>query len=274
MNLNNNLIQTIKFESKLNKKVLPYIAVLPQNYFKMDKKYPVFYLMHGLFGSFENWTNLTSLTEYAKEYEFIIICPEGKNNWYLDNPNLKNYFFASYILDELIPDVEKRFRAKSNRNSRAVGGLSMGGYGAFKLAFHKPELFCCAASMSGAFDISNFLKNVDNKWSELHPYIAKAFDAQDQEIIKHEDIFYLAESFPAEKINDLPYFYFDCGKQDSFISINRDFSKLLTKRKIPHQFCEISGGHDWEYWNKRIKIILKIISDNFKIQNYRQAQSK
>lgn len=271
MILNNNIVQTINFESKLNKEVLPYIAVLPQNYFETDRQYPVFYLMHGLFGNFENWTTLTGLIEYAKNYEFIIICPEGKNNWYLDNPNLENYFFESYILGELVPDVEKRFRAKRNRNSRAVGGLSMGGYGAFKFAFHKPELFCCAASVSGAFDIPNFLRNVENKWLELHPYIAKAFEGQTQEALKHEDIFCLAETFSAEKIKSLPKFYFDCGQQDSFISINRDFSKLLTKQKIPHRFREIPGGHDWDYWNKRIKIILKIISDNFKIQNSRQA---
>lgn len=267
MTSRNNLIQTINFESKLNKQVLPYIAVLPQDYFQTDKQYPVFYLMHGLFGSFENWTTLTNLVEYAKEYEFIIICPEGKNNWYLDNPNLEDHFFESYILDEIIPDVERRFRVKSERNSRAIGGLSMGGYGAFKFSFRKPEHFCCTASMSGAFDIPNFLENVDNKWFELHPFIANAFSGLSETALKNEDIFHLAETFPSENIEDLPKFYFDCGQEDSFISINQNFSKLLNKHKISHQFKEIPGGHDWDYWNKRIKIILKFISDNFQIHN-------
>lgn len=267
---NKNLIQTINFESRLNKQVLPYIALLPQDYFETDKIFPVFYLMHGLFGSFENWTTLTDLIEYANEYEFIIICPEGKNNWYLDNPHLEDYFYESYILDEIIPEVETRFRVNNERNSRAIGGLSMGGYGAFKFAFRKPELFCCAASMSGAFDIPDFLENTENKWFELHPYIADAFADISKEAIKYQDIFYLAENFPTEQIETLPYFYFDCGQQDSFISLIRDFSKLLEKRQIPHQFHEIPGGHNWEYWNKRIKIILKIISDNFKVRNSRQ----
>lgn len=264
MKSNNNLVQTVNFKSKLNREVLPYIAVLPRSYFETNKEYPVFYLMHGLFGSFKNWTTLTNLIEYAKEYEFIIICPEGKNCWYLDNPDLKDHYFESYILEELIPDVEARFRVKSERSSRAVGGLSMGGYGAFKFAFRKPELFCCVASMSGAFEIPGFLENAENKWSELHPYIAEAFADQSQEAIKHEDIFHLADNFPSYKIVNLPKFYFDCGLQDSFISLNRNFSKILTKRKIPHNFEEVSGGHDWNYWDKRIKIILKIISDNFK----------
>jgi S-formylglutathione hydrolase FrmB len=260
----NKLIQTINFQSKLNKRVLPYIAILPQDYFETNKEYPVFYLMHGLFGSFENWTTLTDLIEYAKEYEFIIICPEGKNSWYLDNPNLENHFYESYVLNELIPDVEARFRVKNERNFRAIGGISMGGYGAFKFAFRKPELFCCAASMSGAFDTPDFLENIENKWLELHPYIADAFTDMSEDAIKHEDIFHLAEIFPAEKVRSLPYFYFDCGQQDSFISINRKFSKLLNIRKISHQFLEVPGEHDWDYWDKQIKIILKKISDNFK----------
>lgn len=274
MNSKNNLIQTVNFESKLNKEVLPYIVILPPDYFETDTKYPVLYLMHGLFGNFENWTALTNLTEYAKDYEFIIVCPDGKNSWYSDNPNLENHFFESYIFDEIIPDVESRFRVESRRDSRAVGGLSMGGYGAFKFAFRKPELFCCAASMSGAFDIPNFLANEENKWFELHPYIAEAFADLSKEAVEHEDVFYLAETFPAKKNEYLPEFYFDCGQQDSFISINRDFSKLLTKRNIPHKFQEIPGGHDWDYWDKRIKIILKIISDNFKLQDSPQTQLK
>ncbi len=240
---------------------MPYIAVLPRNYFETRKKYPVFYLMHGLFGSFENWTTLTDLIEQAKDYEFIIICPEGKNNWYADNRNLENHFYESYILKELIPDVETRFRAENERGSRAVGGLSMGGYGAFKFAFHQPDVFCCAVSLSGAFDIRSFLENKEHKFAELQPFIAKAFENQSVEAIEDEDVFCLAKNFPAEKIKTLPYFYFDCGKQDSFITANRNFSKTLEKRKIAHKFQEFSGGHDWNYWTDQLNSVLKIVSD-------------
>ena len=116
--IKNKRIQKIDFYSELNREKLPYIAILPKDYFETDKDHPVIYLMHGLFGGFENWTELTGIVEYSKDLPFVIICPEGKNSWYLDNETLEDHLFESYILEELIPDVEKRFRIKREKNSR------------------------------------------------------------------------------------------------------------------------------------------------------------
>ena len=233
------------------------MAFLPENYFKDKREFPVIYLLHGLFGSFDNWINLTNLADYAKKSQFIIICPEAENSWYVDNLSLKNHFFESYIFDELIPDAEQRFRVIKERNSRIIGGLSMGGYAAFKFAFRRPQSFSAAISMSGAFDIPKFLINENKQFSELHPYIADAFKNLSADELRREDLFYLAQKFPVSKISALPYFYFDCGTNDSFIEINRTLSDFFIALGIKHRFLEFSGGHNWKYWDKQIEFIIE-----------------
>ncbi|MEZ5428988.1 MAG: alpha/beta hydrolase family protein [Pyrinomonadaceae bacterium] len=262
MMINDNVL-TVDLVSNLNRRTLPYKAILPPGYADGGRKFPVLYLLHGLFGSFENWVANTGIVGYARKHSFLIVCPEGGDNWYSDNPNRPHSFFESYFFRELIPDVEERFDVRRDRPNRAVGGLSMGGYAAFKFAFRRPEMFALAVSMSGAFDIVSFLKNENDQWAELQPSIEEAFGGRSAELLTRDDLFHLAENHPEEKIAGLPRFYFDCGRDDSFLPINRRFSAGLKRRGIVHRFREFDGGHDWDYWDRRIEPVLEIISEVF-----------
>lgn len=245
--------------SKLNDRAMHYYAVLPVDYTDSKEKYGVLYLLHGLFGRFDNWINNTDLIDYAKDYKFIIICAEGGDNWYTDNLEIENHFFESYLTKELIFDVEQRYRVRSERNSRAVAGLSMGGYGAFKLAFHQPEMFSLAAATSGAFHAAEvYDSGLFNEWQELKPSILKAFSSNNRQILEDNDLFRLANNFPSEQIGQLPYFYFDCGTEDSFLPVNQRLAEIFQKRGIVHEFHQFRGGHDWNYWDKQIQQILSL----------------
>lgn len=250
----------VKFFSRLNNRELPYCAILPTNYEdKPDEKFSVLYLLHGLFGRFDNWLTNTDLIEYAEQFSFIIICAEGGDSWYTDSVEIKNHAFESYLIKELIPEVEKTFRVRAERNSRAIAGLSMGGYGAFKLAFRRPDLFSLAASMSGAFHAAAIVENQNSvEWKELKPSIFNVFGEENEKTRQANDLFRLVNNFPAESINLLPYFYFDCGSEDSFLPLNIKFAELLRKRKIAFEFHEFSGEHDWNYWDRQILSILQL----------------
>ncbi|HEX8637516.1 MAG TPA: alpha/beta hydrolase family protein [Pyrinomonadaceae bacterium] len=249
--------QIVRLYSSLNRGELPYYAILPADYESSDEVCGVLYLLHGLFGRFDNWITNTNLIDYARNFPFIIICAEGRDSWYTDSTKIENHLFESYLTQELIPDVERRFKARAERRSRAIGGLSMGGYGAFKLAFRNPEMFCLAASMSGAFHAAQIIEDpAFNEWHELQPSILKVFGSNNPQIRQSNDLFRLVNDFPYEKINQLPYFYFDCGFDDSFLRINLSFAEMLRKKGIAHKFRQFAGGHDWNYWDKQIRQIL------------------
>jgi len=250
----------VPFFSRLNDRELPYCAILPAGYENSSQKFPVLYLLHGLFGRFDNWTTNTNLTAYAEKFSFIIVCAEGGDAWWTDNAEIENHSFESYLTEELIPGVEEKFNVRAERNSRAIAGLSMGGYGAFKLAFRRPEMFCLVASMSGAFHAAEVCDNRKfDEWKDLQPSISQVFSSVENIKIRREnDLFRLATDFPPEQISLLPYFYFDCGTNDSFLNVNLRLAELFGRRNIPHKFRQCFGGHDWNYWDSQILRILSV----------------
>jgi len=257
---NKESVREIDLHSPLNERSLPYVAFVPKD-FGSGGPGSVLYLLHGLFGSRTNWEELTDLEEYVKDVGFLVICPEGADSWYTDRPEQDRHQFESYIFKELIPDVESRFSVEGTRAHRAIAGLSMGGYGALKAALHHPELFCFAASMSGAFDIRSFLENSGGRWDELYPSVQAAFSGRSREDLDAEDLFLLAErSADSEPLPDL---YFDCGTGDDFIAMNRRLSRTFDRFAIGHVFEECEGGHDWEYWDRRVRTILRLAGDSF-----------
>lgn len=136
---------------------MPYRIILPSGYSaSKQKRYPVIYLLHGLFGSSENWTTLTKLPAYAKSYEFIIINPEGGDGWYTDSPTKQDDRYESYIVKELIPEIDAKYRTDASRNGRVIAGLSMGGYGALKFGVKYPAMFSLAGSFSGALGAASY----------------------------------------------------------------------------------------------------------------------
>src|SRR4051812_38796254 len=123
-------VEHVAFESKLVGAALAYNVVLPPGYdakASEQTRYPVLYLLHGLGGSANDWVSQRAhLADYAARYSLIIVVPEGKDGWYTDGV-AANEKFESYVVQELIPDVARRFRTIESREARAVAGLSMGG---------------------------------------------------------------------------------------------------------------------------------------------------
>ena len=253
-------LETYKLNSKLMAREMPYRVILPSNYnAETGKKFPTLYLLHGLTGHFDNWANNTKLTDYAKNYNYIIVMLEGDNGWYTDSSSVANDKYESYIVQELIPEIDKKYRTVSDREHRAIAGLSMGGYGSIKFGLKYPEKFILAGSFSGALQAASFTeKMLGNGWKALTDSIVGVYGADDSQTRKDNDIFKIVREMPAEKIKNLPFIYSDCGTEDGLIATNREFSALLLEKKIPHEFRELPGVHDWKFWNAEIVEFLQV----------------
>jgi putative tributyrin esterase len=255
-------VEAVKFESKLTGKTLPYNVVLPPLYdapASRAVRYPVLYLLHGLGGNSGDWvSDRAHLAAHAAQHRLIIVTPEGKDNWYTDSATVPTDKFETYFLEELIPDVERRYRALTTRDARAIAGLSMGGYGALKFGMKYPERFVFAASMSGAFDAASWDHTDPNVLAFVRPSIASTYGAMDSPTRAANDLYKLINALPPERISVLPYIYLDCGTEDFLIESSREMSDLLLHRKIPHEFRQLPGTHSWPYWDAQIQEILKL----------------
>lgn len=262
----NTRVQTIQFESKLIGKTLPYNVLLPVEYNQpaaRAKRYPVVYLLHGLTGHYTNWLEHTRLADYAASYELIIVMPEGNNSWYTDSASVPTDKYESYIVQELIPDVEKRFRARGEREARAIGGLSMGGYGALKFGVKYPQAFVFVASLSGALDAASWTKAELGGFEFIWQTLLPVYGPENSETRAANDISKLYRELPAERIAALPFVYLDCGTQDPLLAINRSFVDILLLRKIPHEYRQLPGGHAWPYWEAQVQEVLRIAAKRF-----------
>src|SRR5688500_15413362 len=133
--------------------------------------------------------------------------PEGNDSWYTDSAIVTTDKYESYILEELLPDVQQRYRTLEARYARAIAGLSMGGYGAIKLGLKSPQTFSFAASMSGAFGITRLTEEeVPESWRES----LKLFGPVGSETRRENDLFDIVGKLSAQDVASLPYFYFDC----------------------------------------------------------------
>jgi S-formylglutathione hydrolase FrmB len=252
-------VETIQFKSELIGQVLPYNALLPVGYTESNKRYPVLYLLHGLFGRYDDWVTRTNLAEYAANYDVIIIMPEGHDSWYTDSAGAATEKYESYFIRELIADVDSRFRTIKDRRARGVAGLSMGGYGALKYGLKYPEQFAFAASLSGALDPTTRTEDHPGfAWDILRPSINAVFGPPNSQTRITNDLHQIASGLSASQIVSLPYIYFDCGLEDGFLATNRDLSNILLSKKIPHQYRQLPGGHSWGYWDQQVREVLRL----------------
>lgn len=263
-------VETVRFQSKLNNATLPYNVILPTDYdTSKTTRYPVLYLLHGLSGHYNDWVQRTNVADYAAGYRMIIVTPEGNDSWYIDSATSK---YESYILNELIPDVQQRYRTIEARYGRSIAGLSMGGYGAIKFGLKSPWTFVFAASMSGAF---GFTKFTETDAADLLKESLKLFGAPGSETRLANDLFEILNKLTPARINSLPYFYFDCGTEDStWIPYNRELAGLMFEKKIPHEFRQMPGEHSWAYWDKQVREILKIAADKMRLPPTRTRASR
>ena len=253
-------VENHKLNSKLMAREMPYRVILPINY-KLEKaqRYPVLYLLHGLTGHFDNWTDRSKLAEYAAKYNYVIVTPEGNNGWYSDSATVPTDRYETYITQELISEVDKNFRTVADRNHRAVAGLSMGGYGSIKFGLKNPEMFSLVGSFSGALGAASFTdKILGNNWKVLTDSIMSTYGAEDLPTRKQNDIFKIVREVPADTIKTLPFIYVDCGTEDSLINSNRDFVNLLLEKKVKHEFRQLPGAHDWKFWDAQIQEFLEL----------------
>lgn len=266
-------IETVQFHSTLINTTLPYNVFLPPGYpASKTTRYPVLYLLHGLGGHYTDWLTRTNVADYASQYRMIVVMPEGNNSWYVDGAPSKTASgsdrpgdkYESYILQEVLPDVDKRYRTIQSRYGRAIAGLSMGGYGAIKYGLKYPSTFAFAGSLSGALAAASWTEDEMKSVKSVYDSLLPVFGAAGSEVRKANDIFQIAQGLAASRVAALPYFYLDAGTEDFFFTVNHRFAELLREKKIPHEYRELPGDHSWQYWDRQVKEVLKIAAEKLR----------
>jgi len=228
--------------------------LLPEN----DKitTYRVVYLLHGLCGRSGDWIDYTMLPVYANKYNAIFIMPEVARSFYSNMKFGPNYF--TYITEELPKICKKAFNISHKQKDTFIIGASMGGYGALKCAFSKPDIYnsCCAFSSPCLFLKEDLERsNGALKFRELYgDSLFKDFQAIFGEDIRwnsKDDVIELARKLSKE--TNKPQVYLSCGKDDFLLNDNKRYYKILDELDYNIKFEELDGSHNWDYFNRALE---------------------
>ncbi|MCI8553869.1 MAG: esterase family protein [Clostridiales bacterium] len=217
-------------------------VVLPERSPHVDSEgnMPVLTLLHGLSDNRSSWIRRTRVDLYAELAGLAVVVPEVQRSFYADMTYGLNYY--TYIAEEL-PDICRRmFRLSAQRENNFVAGLSMGGYGALKLAFRHPERYAAAASFSGVANIQNRIAILPEREQIA---VCNGKPADDC------DLFELAKGLKDR--GPVPRLYITCGSSDFMVEDNRDFHRHLESLNIAHTYEEWEGVHDWFFWDASIQ---------------------
>jgi len=254
---------------------MKYNIYLPGDHEISDQRYPVLYLLHGLTSNYLAW-DLLGAGRAASAYPLIVVMPDAGNSWYVNwaqsEDGQKNNW-EDFIIDELIPHVDSKYKTIAAREGRAINGLSMGGYGAIMLGLRHPDLFCSIGSHSGVIGYARSQKGRLLKgekpwfmWEERlsekpNPAIGiEGFSSQIERSPKGQ-IFLTAEDCDSYDPHtlvlqipkaELPHIYVDCGTEDGLINGARNFIRVLEENNIPFTYAQSEGGHQAAYWAREI----------------------
>lgn len=247
-------------------------VILPQNCSagqigikeKKGRAYPpVLYLLHGYSDNHSAWMRRTSIERYSSELGLAVIMPAVNLSYYTDMKNGDNYW--TFISQELPKIVDNFFHVSKKKQDTFVAGLSMGGYGAFKLALTYPERYAAAGSFSGALDIYSVYKNTEEK--EKQKKFFDSFGDSEELIGGPNDLYFLAEKLSKRNWGGLlkaklPKFYQCCGTDDFLYEDNLRFRDFMHEHEFELMYEEAEGeDHNWEYWDKSAERFLSLIAN-------------
>jgi S-formylglutathione hydrolase FrmB len=223
-------------------------VVLPQ---PVRRSYPVLYLLHGLSDDHTIWMRRTAIERYADEYGLAVVMPAVGRSFYTNMAI--GYRYGDFIEEEVLKVAEGFFPIARKREERFVAGLSMGGYGAFKLALGRPERFGAAASLSGALDLA--YESYEDAAAEWLGEQRLIFGKLGATAGSEHDLRYLAERMVAAGGAQVRL-YQCCGTEDHLYEQNQRFLEFARLLKLDLTYEEGPGEHEWGYWDGMIQRVL------------------
>lgn len=214
----------------------------------------VLYLLHGLSDDYSAWLRYTSIERYLRyNSDTLVVMPDAQKSFYTDMVYGNKYY--TYITREIPQFLGSLFNISKSRDDTYIAGLSMGGYGAFKIALKNPELYSAAASFSGALDIAALTQLNDDFKKDTAAILGESYSLEKSD----ENLLYLLEKGMPEK----PRLLQMCGTEDFLYQINLNFKNHIEKKDFDFEYHESPGTHNWDFWDYCIKYALKF----FKIEN-------
>lgn len=249
-----------------------YAVWLPASYAAGGGPYPVLYLLHGLFEGPDFWERrgLEPILEQAEARgempEVVVVAVDGGDSFFVNGPEGR---YEDLATRDIVNYVESSFRVVPGRKGRVLLGVSMGGYGALRIAFEHPRAFAAVATHSAMLlEEMPTLAEGAGRW-QMRAFHHAFGDPMDAALWRAADPLGLARRVDPAAV---PPLYFDCGSEDRYglYAGNQALDRILTERRIPHEFALHPGDHGYAYVRSVLPLSLRFLG---KVLNRGQASA-
>jgi putative tributyrin esterase len=241
--------------------ILPYPSFDPQTDASFEELYrggmqfKTHTLFHGAFSDADMWLHLFNIEYYAEKYHLAVVMPSVGNSFYADLQHGPAYW--TYVSEELPRYLRSVFPLSPRREDNFVAGISMGGYGALKMALNKPDQYAAGICLSGALDIVSIMKN------PIHPIfnVDEYFGGFEKLAGSTNDLYALLPALVSQRV-PLPRLYMACGVDDSLHEMSTRFRDLARENPVDLTYEEGPGAHTWEFWDVYLRRALDWLDGN------------
>ena len=260
-------IVTDSIKSNILNFTIKYNVYLPDGFDQSDEQYPVVYLLHGMYGAYEDWDKMGRMKLVADEQiksgescPMVIVMPTAGDydiykvqNGYFNVPGWR---YEDFFFQEFMPEVEKKYRIKSDKGHRSIMGLSMGGGGCTVYCQKHPDMFSSCYAMSAWLDTKNLNEEKARQGDMLYMLNKSVRENSAIDFVEN------ADENTVKNLRSIKWFI-DCGDEDHLLDQNVLFYQKMRQKKIKAEFRVRNSGHNWEYWHTALKLALPFASRSF-----------
>lgn len=238
-----------------------YSVQLPPSYATGGARYPVVYALHGLFEGHAFWEQrglaaiLERLWRRGEVPQFVVVAVDGANTFFVNGPSGR---YEDLVTRDVVAEVESRYRVRPEAGSRALLGVSMGGYAALRIALARPELFRAVAAHSAMLLLKAPTRDDGARRWHMEAFRQVFGDPIDPALWVANDPLALAERADPKLA---PALYFDCGSEDRYglFAGSQELDRRLTARGVRHEFALHPGDHGYDYVRSVVELSLRFV---------------
>lgn len=235
----------IKYSSKIIQQETSTTVLVPET---INTQTRVLWLLHGWSGDHMDWLTHSNLTQLVAGINLVVVMPSGYNSYYSNAKFGPDYY--DFYVDELFPYLQQLFNLPLTKRNNFIAGLSMGGYGAFKIALRQHEKYEGAASLSGVLDICSAYQS---NWERKEDF-KRIFGSQMDFKGSDDDLVSLVQN---DDFNDLKFLMY-AGEDDPLLPESQHFYEVA-RAFMPIEFHILPGAHTWDFWGRHLSDIINWI---------------
>lgn len=263
-------------KSQILRRAVRYCVYVPSGYDaggaqRTSRRYPVLYFLHGLGDNEQTlfnsggWTVLDDLRKQHRMGDFLIVAPEGRRSFYVNSADGSEPY-SDFFLKEFMPRIESKYRIQAGGAARAISGISMGGYGALRMAFAHPELFSAVSAQSAALitETPQQLDAASQSGSPLPAVLGPVFGQPINVAHWNANNPFLLAKKNVVGLRKLAI-YFNCGQEDNY-GFEKGAAALdaeLSKAGVKHEYHLYAGDHSITYFLSHFAEVMEFHSRAF-----------